>query len=192
MLAFLLSRPLTAKLAFAVFFAAQMLGWITFARAADLVATPTPTTPAPSALPEIRRALREFDRFLDHHPLLEDELRCTPALATREPFLERQPALQSLLLANPLVKEGLAIYPRYFLNRALLRQASAPLAFADLAPFKEFFVQHPAIAQALTSRPELIRDTAFLTAQPALHDFLVRHPPLARVFLPAPLAVKSR
>jgi hypothetical protein len=66
-----------------------------------------------------------------------------------------------------------------------LRQANAPVSFKDLASFKELFQQQPDLQSALTNNPELIRDPAFLGSHAALHDFLVQHPVLARVFLPA-------
>jgi hypothetical protein len=133
----------------------------------------------------VRRALREFDRFLDHHPLLEDRLRLDPKLTTDNSFMKENPELGIFLKANPNIAEGLTIYPRYYINRALLRQANAPVPFRELAPFKELFQQHPDLEKELTKNPELIRDPAFLDSHAALRDFLVQHPTLAQVFLPS-------
>jgi len=187
MLSSILSRPVAGKLVMAVFMAAQMLGWITYAQAGEPAApVATPPAPPPNSLPAVRRALREFDRFLDHHPLLEEQLRLHPRLAANADFLEKTPELRDFLRANPKAAEGLQMYPRYFLNRALLRQANAPLAFADLAPLRDFFVQHPQLEWELTKNPELIRDHVFLDTHPALRDVLTQNPALARVFLPLP------
>ena len=71
-----LSRPLIARLTMTVLLGAQMLGLITLARAQEPLPTPVPSPP--KSLFTVRRALREFDRFLDHHPLLEDQLRLDP------------------------------------------------------------------------------------------------------------------
>jgi hypothetical protein len=173
---------------------AQMLGWITIARADQSGgAAPPPTTAAPAnALPTVRRALREFDRFLDHHPLLEDQLRLDSKLTVNKIFLEKNPELSEFLRGNPSVAEGLKIYPRYYLYRALLRQADAPVPFRELAPLKELFQQEPKLEQELIQTPESIRDPVFLKTHPTLRDCLVQHPALAQVFIPLSVPQESK
>ena len=72
MLRSILSRPSMLKLSVAVLMAAQMLGWITYAQTSEPAgpSAAPPPPPPPDSLPAVRRALREFDRFLDHHPAL--------------------------------------------------------------------------------------------------------------------------
>ena len=175
------------KFTFAVLTAAQMLGWITYARASDpaVSAAPPATPPPPNSLTIVRRALREFDRFLDHHPLLETRLRINSHLVTNKDFLDKNPELAGFFRANPDVADGLKIYPLYFINRALLQQASAPLSFRELAPLRDLLQQQPKLEQALIENPELIRDQEFVDSHLSLHECLVRHPALARVFSPA-------
>ena len=141
-----------------------------------------PADPA-DAIPAKRRALREFDRFLDHHPLIEENLRLDPLQTFDPAYLGNHVDLREFLRANPNVAEGLKLYPRYFLNRALLRQANAPISFADLAPLKDLFNALPELEQDLNQNPELIRDRTYLAGHPALRDCLAGHPVLARVFL---------
>ena len=186
-------RLTTVTVPAALLIAAQMLGWVTYAEAVE----PPPTSgtlPAapPNSLPIVRRALREFDRFLDHHPLIEDNLRRNPRLVTSADFLEKNPALRDFLRAFPGVAEGLQVYPRYFLNRALLRQASAPLAFPGFAPLRELFQQEPKLERELNENPERIRDSAYLDARPSLRRVLVENPALARVFLPSQKTVPPK
>ena len=187
MFAFLMSRPIAFKLVTAIFIAAQTLGWIASARAGEAAES---AAPAAGSLPVVQRALREFDRFLDHHPLLENQLRLDSQLTASRIFLKDHPELREFLRCNPHVAEGLKVYPRYFLNRALLRQASAPVSFPELAPFRELFREQPALERELTADPELIRDPAFLKSHAPLRDCLAQHPALARVFLPASLSAK--
>lgn len=148
---------------------------------------PAASMPSPADLPAVqaRRALREFDRFLDHHPLLEDELRLDPRLLTKPAYLEANPALREFLVANREVVPAVKRWPRYYLHRALLRQANAPLARPDLLPLDGLFDRHPAIEQQLARAPAAIRDVNFLRANPPLNEFLGQHPTLARVFPPA-------
>jgi hypothetical protein len=181
-----------AKLTLAVSLAVHMLGGITFAQTGETAPAPAPTPLLPESRPAVGRALREFDRFLDHHPLLEDRLRLDLQLAANKAFLEQNPELSDFLRANPNVAEGLKTYPRYFLNRALMRQASAPVSFRELAPFKDLFPEQPKLEQELAENPELIRDPAFLESHAALRDFLVQHPVLARVFLPPSVPPESK
>jgi hypothetical protein len=143
-----------------------------------------PPPPTADEVVEQRRALREFDRFLDHHPLLEDEMRLKPALRCDPHYLEANPELRSFLAHTPNLTAGLLTYPRYFLYRALLRVARAPLTHAEIARLSELFDRAPEIEHALTLRPAAIREPAFLATQPALREFLQQHPPLDRAFLP--------
>ena len=159
-----------------------MLGWIASARAGE---SAEPAETPPGSRSGVRRALREFDRFLDHHPLLEGQLRLGPGLTASPAFLDENPELRDFLRANPRILEGLKIYPRYFLNRALLRQACVPVSFVELAAFKELFRQYPALELELGRDPESIRNPGFLNARPPLRDFLVQHPVLGRAFLPS-------
>lgn len=169
----------------AVFAALLALGGMSGLRAAE--PSPVASAPAPADLPamQARRALREFDRFLDHHPLLEDELRLDSRLLTKPAYLETNPALREFLVANRDVVPAVKRWPRYYLHRALVRQANAPLARPDLLPLDGLFDRHPAIEQQLVRAPAAIRDANFLKANPPLNEFLGQHPALARVFPPA-------
>jgi hypothetical protein len=176
-------RLATAKLILGALIAAQMFGVLIYGQANEPAAESP--APQPDSRREVRRALREFDRFLDHHPLLEDQLRTNPQLTDSQPFLKKNPELRDFLAANPNVTEGLKIYPRYFLFRGLLREASAPVSFKELAAFKDLFERQPKLQQALNENPELIRDPVFLEANAVLRDFLLHQPALAQVFLPS-------
>jgi hypothetical protein len=171
-----------------------MPSWIACAQttAPAAPASPPATTPPATSPPEVRRALRDFDRFLDHHPLLEDRLRLKPGLSTDASFLQANPELRDFLRVNPHVAEGLTIYPRYYLNRALQRQASEPVSFRDLGTLKELFQQQPNLEQELNRNPESIRDPGFLSSHAGLRDFLLQRPPLAKVFLPRPVSPESK
>lgn len=177
MWSFFLNRPPFARLALLVIAVAQFFGCVALAQ--------TGTNPPPAApLLAVRRAMREFDRFLDHHPLLEDELRLRPALVDDVAYLGRSPELGDFLAANPGVRAGLKLHPRYFLYRALQRQAETPLRFSEIAQLKEVLDAQPALERALNRDAHLIRNPAFLEAHAPLRDFLTDHPELGRVFLP--------
>src|SRR4051812_9009750 len=84
---------------------------------AQTQATPPPSAShamPPDQLAAVHHALREFDRFLDHHPLLEYELRQEPALVRDGRFLHKNCELSEFFADNPQVVPGLQYYPRYF------------------------------------------------------------------------------
>jgi hypothetical protein len=172
---FHISQPHAAKLIATVFMAAQLLGLATLAQTGE---------PPPAPAMVVHRALREFDRFLDHHPLLEDELRLNPSLIGDIDYLKKHLELSEFLRATPWVIRGLQHYPRYFLYRALLRQASSPLRYSEIAQLREVFDAQPGLEQALVRNPEAIRDPAFLKEHALLRDFLIQHPVLGFEFLP--------
>jgi len=135
---------------------------------------------------QAHRLLRELDRFLDHHPLLENDLRLNPQLAVDGDYLGRNTELRSFLAANPDVIQALEIEPRHFLRRALIREANFPLRFVEVAQLDPLWAAQPAIEKDLVEHPERIRDRDYLDRHPALNDFLVQHSALYRAFLPEP------
>jgi hypothetical protein len=176
MFPFHLTRSKLAELAAAVLIAVPVPGGIAVAQASE-----PPPWQAPTP---IRRALREFDRFLDHHPLLEGELRLNPALTGDRSYLKKHYELRDFLASNLGVIWGLKHHPRYFLYRALLRQASSPLRYSEIAELGEVLDEQPELERALVQNPAAIRDQAFLQEHALLRDFLLRHPALGFEFLP--------
>jgi len=149
------------------------------------------TPPQQVAPPPVRRAMWDFDRFLDHHPLLEDDLRLAPALVEDKEFLEKNPEFRDFLSANPAVLQGLKRFPRYFLFRALLRQASVPVRHFGIGKLKEVLDKDPSLEKALVQTPDLIRDRAFLEKHTALLDLIRQNPALRQAFLPEDARQKS-
>lgn len=180
MRALLPARLFLAALCIARLFAEQPPHDAALARAANEPAAANSNNEPTS----VRHALREFDRFLDHHPRLEEELRLHPAYLQDAHYQRRNPALRDFLAANPRLPAGLDLHPHYFLHRALLREATAPLRFFELTPLMELLERQPALAQMLSRKPDAIRDPAFLADHDELHALLRQHPPLDRAFLP--------
>jgi hypothetical protein len=149
---------------------------------------PHPASPPPAAVTDQRPAtyelLRELDRFCDHHPLTENDLRVRPSLLENAAYLGKNPALRQFVAVNPDVGTALKNTPRHFLHRALLREANVPLKWSEVAQLDAFLNQNPAIEQQLVRNPALIRASQFLEARPRLREFLEQNAALARGFLP--------
>jgi hypothetical protein len=173
-----------AQLALFALFSA--LGFLPRIEASD---EPHPASPPPAAVTDQRQAafqlLRELDRFLDHHPLIENDLRVRPSLLENAAYLGKNPALRQFVAANPDVGAALKSTPRHFLHRALLREANVPLKWSEVAQLDPFLNQFPAIEQQLVRNPALIRAAQFLEARPRLREFLEQNAALARGFRPA-------
>jgi hypothetical protein len=136
-----------------------------------------------------RFALRELDRFLDHHPLIEDDLRRNPQRVLSNRYLSDNPELGQLLATNPEITPAVAAQQRYYLHRALSLQAALPLHRPEIAQLDSYLDHDAAVEHALNDHPALIHDDHFLQAHPSLRDFLAGHPVLGRAFLSAPAVV---
>ena len=150
---------------------------------------PSPNSPPPAAITDQRRAafqlLRELDLFLDHHPLIESDLRLDSCLLESAAYRAKHPALNQFLATNPDIGSVLKTEPRHLLHRALRREANVPLKWSEVAQFDAFLNQYPAIEQQLVRNPALILSPDFLAIRPRLREFLELNAALAHGFLPA-------
>lgn len=63
------------------------------------------------------REYRLFDRYLDHHPRVREQLYERPGLIENEEWREHQPGLNRFLRNHPAVREELFEHPRAFIGR---------------------------------------------------------------------------
>jgi hypothetical protein len=158
------------------------------ARTGAVESSPTASPPAPPPITDERRAafplLRELDRFLDHHPLIENDLRLDVTLLENEAYLNCNPPLRQFVATHPTMGSTLRNEPRHLLHRALLREANVPLKWSEAAQIDAFLDQHPVIGLQLVTDPMLIRSAGFLAAEPQLRAFLAQNAALSRGFLP--------
>jgi hypothetical protein len=152
---------------------------------------PSPNSPPPAAITDQRHAafqlLRELDLLLDHHPLIESDLRLDSSLLESEAYRAKHPALNQFLATNPDIGPVLKTEPRHFLHRALRREANVPLTWTEVAQLDAFLDQNPAVERQLVRNPALILSPNFLAIRPRLREFLEQNAALARGFLPGTL-----
>lgn len=157
-------------------------------RTGAVESSPAAPPPSPPPITEQRRAsfhlLHELDRFLDHHPLIENDLRVDVTLLENEAYLSRNPPLRQLVAIHPTMGATLRSEPRHLLHRALLREANVPLKWSEAAQLDDFLDQHPVIEHQLATDPMLIRTAGYLAAEPQLRAFLEQNATLSRGFLP--------
>ncbi len=63
-----------------------------------------------------RRDLAEFDRFLDSHGEIAEQVRKNPSLVDNREFVQNRPALQEFLQKNPGVRDQLRQDPNAFMR----------------------------------------------------------------------------
>jgi hypothetical protein len=75
---------------------------------------PTPTSQAEQAMQAIDAQRGAFDRFLDTHPEIANEVVAQPSLMSNQRYIKGEPALEAFLEAHPVVKAD----PRAFISPA--------------------------------------------------------------------------
>jgi phage-related protein len=133
-----------------------------------------------------RRQLAAFDRFLDSHPQLSQQIRKDPSLINNEEFVENHADLQQFLQQHPEISQEFRQNPNAFMrqeNRFDRREE-----FGELARMDQFFDAHPEVAEQLRKDPSLINNQQFLQNHPELQQFLQQHPEISQEFRQNPNA----
>src|SRR5215468_8313475 len=124
-----------------------------------------------------RQELLNFDRFLDSHPAIDQELKKNPALVNDAAYLSAHPELKEFLGTHPGVREEIRENPRVFMNREQrFDRSGRDITRQELQNFDGFLDTHPNIEQDLKKNPKLLSDAAYLSAHPDLKQFLETHP----------------
>ncbi len=133
-----------------------------------------------------RGELASFDRFMDSHPEMAEQLRRDPSLVTNEEFVENHPALQEYLQQHPGVREEITENPNRFMRQEQHfdrredgrdnDRRDNDTTRGELASFDRFMDSHPEIAEQLRRDPSLVKNEEFVEKHPALQEYLQQHP----------------
>ena len=128
-----------------------------------------------------RAELANFDRFLDSHREIADQLRKDPSLVDNREFVTNHPALQTYLQDHPAVREAIKQDPNGFMkdeNRFDRREDDHDRDShrAELENFDRFLDSHREISEQLRKDPTLVDNREFVTSHPALQTYLQDHP----------------
>src|SRR5258708_23035496 len=63
------------------------------------------------------RQLASFDRFMDSHPEIAEQLRRDPSLVNNQEFVKRHAALQQYLQQHPVAREEITQNPNSFMRQ---------------------------------------------------------------------------
>jgi hypothetical protein len=128
-----------------------------------------------------RVELANFDRFLDSHREISEQLRKDPSLVDNREFVKNHPVLQTYLQDHPAVREQLRQNPNTFMreeNRFDRREEDRDRDAnrAELAKFDRFLDSHREISEQLRKDPSLVDNREFVKNHPVLQTYLEDHP----------------
>jgi len=141
----------------------------------------------------VNRDAVNFDRFLDQHREIGEQVRKDPSLLDDRKFVDGHPALETYLHDNPGVRDQLRLDPDAFMrladrdNRDLSmndRDAGGQDRDAyrrdgvnrDAVDFDRFLDQHREIGEQVRKDPSLLDDRKFVDGHPALETYLESNP----------------
>src|SRR6202046_4530995 len=130
-----------------------------------------------------RREAANFDRFLDDHREIGEQVRKNPSLVDNRDFVRNHPALQTYLQDNPGVRDQLRQDPNAFMHQedaynrdANMRDRDADAGRdngrRDVASFDRFLDGHREIAEQIRKDPSLLDNRDFVHDHPALQAYL--------------------
>ena len=128
-----------------------------------------------------RAELANFDRFLDSHREISEQLRKDPSLVDNREFVKNHPALQTYLQDHPGVREAIKQDPNGFMHaeaRFDRREDNRDrdINRQELANFDKFLDSHREISEQLRKDPSLVDNGEFVKSHPALKTYLQDHP----------------
>jgi hypothetical protein len=141
---------------------------------------------ASTAMAQTPTEITNFNRYLDNHPAVAQQLAANPSLASNAQFLGNHPGLQNFLNKHPGVSSAMRTAPGQFTYREghyEWTQGGGPVAAAPgttsgpVARFDNAYLDHhPAIAHQLSRNPGLADNPQFLATHPGLDSYLAAHP----------------
>ena len=128
-----------------------------------------------------RAELANFDRFLDNHREISEQIRKDPSLVDNREFVKNHPDLETYLQDHPAVREQLRQNPNAFMqeeNRLDRREDDhgRDANRAELANFDRFLDSHREISEQIRKDPSLVDNREFVKNHPSLESYLQDHP----------------
>ena len=126
-----------------------------------------------------RPELASFDRFLDSHREVSEQLRRDPSLVNNKQFVQNHPALQTYLQQNPNVHQAITQDPNAFMrqeNQYDRREDMNRGHSMEAANFREFLGNHSNISQDLSRDPRKANDANYQNTHPEFRSYLSAHP----------------
>jgi hypothetical protein len=122
-----------------------------------------------------------FDRFLDSHREIAEQVRKNPSLVDNEEFSRNHPELQAYLQEHPAVRDDIRENPNGFMRQENNFDRHEEGGDRDIdrdrsRRFGEFLGNHRDIANELSRDPSQAKNREFVEHHPELQDYLKNHP----------------
>ncbi len=123
----------------------------------------------------------QFDRFLDSHREIAEQVRKNPSLVDNDQFSKNHPELQAYLQEHPGVRDDVRENPSSFTRQET--NMGRPEQGGDRgfdrdhsSSFREFLAGHRDVANELSRDPSQAKNREFVDHHPELQDYLKNHP----------------
>jgi hypothetical protein len=126
-----------------------------------------------------RRDVASFDRFLDDHREIGEQVRKDPSLLDNRSFVQNHPALQTYLQDNPAVRDQIRQDPNGFMRQedAFNRDMRDRDPMHDhMADFGGWLHDHPSIEKDVARDPSCVKDHEYMQNHAELDAYLNAHP----------------
>jgi hypothetical protein len=122
-----------------------------------------------------------FDRFLDEHREIAEQVRKDPSLLDNRKFVESHPALQTYLQDNPGVRDQIRQDPNAFMRQEDAYNRDSNMRDRDpmhdhMADFGGFLDRHTDIQKDLSRDPSVVKDHDYVQNHTDLDAYLHAHP----------------
>lgn len=155
----------------------MLVGTVASARAQSMPAQNTPQendTRSTQDRDSRRDEVARFDRFLDDHREIAEQLRKEPSLVDNKKFVKDHPALQTWLQQNPEVHQDLTKHPEVFMHQEANYDRSEQHRQA-LVNFDHFLDGHRTEAEQIRKNPSIVNDPQYLKDHPDVDNYLKDH-----------------
>jgi hypothetical protein len=127
------------------------------------------------------RNVANFDRFLDGHREIAEQVRKDPSLCDNRDFVRDHPDLQAFLEDNPGVRDQLKQDPNAFMHREDAFDRDSNMRDHDpmhdhMADFGGFLRNHSEIQSDLERNPSMVKDHEYVQNHAELDAYLSAHP----------------
>jgi len=128
-----------------------------------------------------RRDVASFDRFLDQHREIAQQVRRDPSLLDSRSFVQNHPSLQAYLQDNPGVRDQFRQNPNAFMHQEEAYNRNPNMGDRDpmhdhMANFGGFLNNHSTIQHDLWRDPSVVKDHQYVQNHAELDAYLTAHP----------------
>lgn len=123
-------------------------------------------------------AVVNFERFLNNHPKIADELVKNPTLINDSDYLAHHAALKQFLDTHSALRSAVQKAPGTIANHdGRYEWTRAATAHGEAGRFYEgYLYEHPDVAHQLAANPSLLDDPKYVAAHPGLQEYINTHP----------------